>query len=112
MDKIPGIVLSCDPLRARVVDNCHRFSHITDSIVDGLSGVASLIHEDQNKNIYSDVGLNYECASTDPPAGKHQEDSYLFCMMSASLKIGGCMARREWTESSFLVGLCVPKTVR
>ncbi len=41
MDKIPGIVLSGGPLRARIVDNCQRFSHMTDSIVDGLSGVAA-----------------------------------------------------------------------
>lgn len=73
MDKISGIALTSGPLRARIVDNSPRHSHMSDSMMDGMNGVAALIHEEQNKNIYASCGLNYECASTDPPAGKRQD---------------------------------------
>ncbi len=66
---MPGIVLSCGALRARVVDNSERLMPVADWRADGMNGLASLIHEGQNKNLFASVGMNLEECRTDPPAG-------------------------------------------
>ncbi len=73
MVDIPGIVLTSGTLRARIVDNSPRFSHLADSAMEGMSGVAALMHDAQRKSVFSDVGLNYECANTDPPTGQRRD---------------------------------------
>ncbi len=65
----PGIVLRRGPLRARVLDNCPRLIHLTDSVTDGGNGLASLIHDGQNKNVFAFCGMNLEECRTEPPAG-------------------------------------------
>lgn len=70
---LPGVVLESESLRVRITDNSPRLSHLTDLVDDGYNGVAALIHKEQGKNIFSFAGMNYECASTEPPAGERRE---------------------------------------
>lgn len=64
-----GIVLERPPLRARVVDNGRRLMHLTDSVATGMNGLASLVHEGLNKNIFATCGMNLEGCRTTPPSG-------------------------------------------
>jgi len=67
---LSGIVIEKHPLTVRFVDNSERYFHISDSYAPGMNGIASLIHADQCKNIFSTVGMNLEGTHTIPPAGK------------------------------------------
>jgi hypothetical protein len=64
-----GVVLECGPLRARVVDHRPRFIHRNDEAVPGLHGLASLLHRDHGKNLYSACGLNYQVSKPVPVRG-------------------------------------------
>jgi len=66
---MPGVVLRKGPLRARIVDNVERLMPLGDSWAGGMNGIASLIHEGQNKNIFARAGMNLEECRTDPPSG-------------------------------------------
>lgn len=66
---LPGIELARPPLRIRVVDNSARYFHLSDTVVTGMNGLASLIHEGQNKNILAYCGMNLEETKTNPPYG-------------------------------------------
>ena len=70
---IPGFELSRPPLRIRVVDNSTRYFHLNDSTITGMNGLASLIHDEQNKNIFGSCGMNLEEAETNPKAGALRE---------------------------------------
>ncbi len=65
----PGLILERTPLRARVVANSRRLMHLTDSVATGMNGLASLIHEGLNKNIFATCGMNLEGCRTTPPSG-------------------------------------------
>jgi hypothetical protein len=67
---LAGFYLSCGPLTVRVTDNSTR--HVTpgDYVAPGYNGLASLIHEDQARNVFAPVGLNYECGSSRPETGE------------------------------------------
>jgi hypothetical protein len=68
-NELPGVVLERAPLRARVVDNGRRLMPLTDTVAGGMNGLASLIHEGLNKNIFASCGMNLEECKTTPPAG-------------------------------------------
>jgi hypothetical protein len=65
-----GIVLDNGRLRARVVDNAPRLVHFRDSVDPGLHGLGCLLHRDQNKNVFSACGLNYQVSNPRPAGGK------------------------------------------
>ena len=65
----PGFILERMPLRARVVDNSRRLIPLTDFVTTGMNGLASLIHEGLNKNIFASCGMNLEGCRTTPPYG-------------------------------------------
>ncbi|MFQ5806051.1 MAG: acetamidase/formamidase family protein [Phycisphaerae bacterium] len=44
--------------------------------------------------------------------GIRRDEAYIFCCLVGSLRLAGCLARREGTEKYCLVGLSVPKQVR
>ncbi len=67
--ELAGIQLWGEPLRMRVVDNVLRQSPLEDATMRGYNGLASLIHKDQNRNVFNPVGLNYECGSSSPETG-------------------------------------------
>ena len=66
---LPGVVLRCPPLYARIVDNGRRLLHVSDTVGAGMNGVATLKHDAQGKNVFSTVGMNLEGVTLDPPAG-------------------------------------------
>jgi len=70
---LPGIELVRPPLRIRVIDNSARYFHLNDTVVTGMNGLASLIHDDQNKNILGYCGMNLEETKTNPQAGVLRE---------------------------------------
>jgi len=67
--KLAGVELVRAPLHLRVVDNSARYFTISDSVGPGMNGLASLIHDEQNKNIFATCGMNLEEAKTEPEAG-------------------------------------------
>ena len=73
-NKLSGIVIEKPPLTVRFVDNSERYFHISDSYASGMNGIASLIHADQRKNIFSTVGMNLECTRTHPKYGKLKDE--------------------------------------
>lgn len=70
---LAGFELIRPPLRVRVVDNSDRYFHLSDSVITGMNGLASLIHDEQNKNIFGSCGMNLEEAETNPEAGTLHE---------------------------------------
>jgi hypothetical protein len=68
-----GIQLSDGNLVARVTDNAPRVITQTDAVMSGYNGLASLQDVRRRKNIFVHAGLNYECGSTEPKMGRHQE---------------------------------------
>lgn len=68
-----GIVLQNNLLTVRIVDNTNRFFSNFDNFIDGMNGIAALIHTDQRKNIFSTVGMNLETTRTDPSFGQHKD---------------------------------------
>jgi len=69
----PGIIMTCGPLTARFVDNSPRHLHITDDVSPGYNGLAVLMDQRQNKNIFTSAGLNYECCNLVPPSGAQKD---------------------------------------
>ena len=69
----PGILLENQTLRARIVDNASRYNSILDTYIEGMNGIAVLMHKDQRKNIFNTVGMNLEMTETEPPYGNYQD---------------------------------------
>jgi hypothetical protein len=69
----PGILMENKLLRVRIVDNSERYNSIFDNFVEGLNGVAVLMHADQRKNIFSTVGMNLEGTHTSPAFGRQKD---------------------------------------
>jgi len=67
--ELNGVILERSPLRARVVGNSPRLLPLIDTVKGGMNGLASLIHDEQNKNIFATCGMNLEGCRTDPSAG-------------------------------------------
>ena len=66
---LPGIKLTNEKLRVRVVDNAPRYVPVTDIISGGRNGLALVFDRKQHKNIFSDGGLQYVAASARPAGG-------------------------------------------
>lgn len=71
---LTGVVLMNGHLRARVTGNEPRYMPLTDEILPGYNGLASLIHDEQNRNIFTPAGLNYETSQGNlPKSGRHAD---------------------------------------
>jgi len=69
--RLMGVTLQNGHLRARVVDNSSRLCQLVDALMPGYNGLASLIYDEQNRNIFTPAGFNYEsCSHTLPKSGK------------------------------------------
>jgi amidase len=44
--------------------------------------------------------------------GVSEQDAYIYCCVAGSLRLAGCLARRDWVEQFVLLALSVPKEVR
>ena len=69
-EAIPGVKLTNEHLRIRVVDNAPRFIHFIDFISAGANGLAALFDRKHHKNIFSSCGLQYVAATPRPAGGK------------------------------------------
>ena len=71
--RLMGVVLKHGHLRARVVDNSIRLCPLVDEPMPGYNGLASLIYDEQNRNIFTPAGFNLETEHTKPKAGQHAD---------------------------------------
>ncbi|MFC2125760.1 hypothetical protein ACFLU5_13210 [Bacteroidota bacterium] len=68
-----GILFENQTLHVRIADNSPRYNSILDNSIEGMNGIAVLIHKDQQKNIFNTVGMNLEMTETQPPYGKYKD---------------------------------------
>jgi hypothetical protein len=66
---LPGVKLTNEALRVRVVDNAPRYAHVTDTIGEGMNGLALLFNRRQHKNVFSTHGLHYTASTVRPAVG-------------------------------------------